>query len=153
MIDLSAVDPVGALDSVRKELREYARMKGLEGNLEARVKGVVANKADLFGPSPEELANDEDPSLRSTTDEGQKKLGELEKYVREMEAREVEEGIRTVDDEPVWIVPTSAKNRQNVAALVKKLAGTIRLERAKTLALIAEEDRLAEEEKDLAAAA
>lgn len=151
VVDLSAADPVGALDSVRKELREYARMKGLQGELEGRVRGVIANKADLFGPPPgeEEVGLEEDSSVRSSAEEGQKKLAELEKYVREMEANEVEEGIRSEDDK-VWVVPTSAKERQNVAALVQKLAGTVRSERERTLAKIAEEERLAEEEREQA---
>lgn len=150
VVDLSAADPVGALDSVRKELREYARMKGLQGELEGRVRGVVANKADLFGPaSGKEVGMEEDPSMRSSAEEGQRKLAELEKYVREMEANEVEEGIRSEEDK-VWIVPTSAKERQNVAALVQKLATTVRSERERTLTRIAEEERLVEEEKEQA---
>ena len=131
-------------------LREYARMKGLQGELEGRVRGVVANKADLFGPaSGKEVGMEEDPSMRSSAEEGQRKLAELEKYVREMEANEVEEGIRSEEDK-VWIVPTSAKERQNVAALVQKLATTVRSERERTLTRIAEEERLVEEEKEQA---
>ena len=66
-----------------------------------------------------------------------------------MEANEVEEGIRSEEDK-VWIVPTSAKERQNVAALVQKLATTVRSERERTLTRIAEEERLVEEEKEQA---
>lgn len=148
VIDLSAENPVGALDAVRKELREYARMKGLEGNLEARVRGIVANKADLFGPEREVVGEElqEDPILRSTAEAGKQKLEELMQYVKEMEAKEVEEGIRKVDDK-IWVVPTSAKRRENVSALVQKLVETVKEERKRTLALIEEEEKLLEEEK------
>ncbi|KPV75395.1 uncharacterized protein RHOBADRAFT_8178, partial [Rhodotorula graminis WP1] len=49
VVDLSSADPLEAVRALRTELAEYARIKGLpRGELEARVKGVVANKADLF---------------------------------------------------------------------------------------------------------
>ena len=144
VIDLSVEDPVAALDAVRKELREYARMNGLESDLEGRVRGVVANKADLFGASVEEAGSiDEDLAARSTAVEGQRKLGELTTYIRAMEAKEIEEGVRRAED-VIWIVPTSAKRRENTGALVQKLAATVKIERERTLA------RIAEEESDLA---
>ena len=144
VIDLSVEDPVAALDAVRKELREYARMNGLESDLEGRVRGVVANKADLFGASVEgEGGIDEDEAARSTAVEGQRKLGELTAYVRAMEAKEIEDGVRRAED-VIWIVPTSAKRRENTGALVQKLAETVRVERERTL------ERIAEEESDLA---
>ena len=144
VIDLSVEDPVAALDAVRKELREYARMNGLESDLEGRVRGVVANKADLFGASVEgEDGIDEDLAARSTATEGQRKLADLTAYIRAMEAKEVEEGVRRAED-VIWIVPTSAKRRENTGALVQKLAETVRVERERTL------ERIAEEESDLA---
>lgn len=148
VVDLSAADPVGGLAAVRRELREYARMKGLEGDLEGRVRGIIANKADLFGPEREEYEEDllEDPAMRASAEMGMKKLEDLSKYVKEMEQAEIEEGIRRPED-TIWIVPTSAKRRENVAALVKKLAETVKEERKRTLEKIAEEERIVEEEK------
>lgn len=148
VIDLSAENPVAALDAVRKELREYARMKGLDGELEGRVRGIVANKADLFGPERQVVGEDveEDSILRSTAEVGRQKLENLIKYVREMEAKEVEEGIRKADDS-IWVVPTSAKRRENVAALVEKLVATVKEERRRTLEAIEEEERSIEEER------
>ena len=144
VIDLSVEDPVAALDAVRKELREYARMNGLESDLEGRVRGVVANKADLFGAATEEEeVVDGDSPARSTAVEGQRKLEELTAYVRAMEAKEIEEGVRRAED-IIWIVPTSAKRRENTGALVQKLAATVKIERERTL------ERIADEELDLA---
>lgn len=148
VIDLSAEDPVGGLDAVRKELREYARMNGLHHELEGRVRGVVANKADLFGERAVNEAGvaeaeDEDPLLRSTREEGMKKLEALREYILRVETEEIEEGIRKPEDK-IWIVPTSAKKRENVAVLVQRLAETVRVERKRTL----EKIRLEEEEVD-----
>lgn len=149
VVDLSSEDPIASLEALRLELREYARMNNLDRNLEARIRGVVANKADMFGEATEEMdLIDSDPSRRSTPEEGQRKLAKLTAWVKEMEAREIEDGIRAPED-AIWVVPTSAKNRQNVSALVQKLAATVRIERQRTLELIAEEEReLAEERED-----
>lgn len=150
VVDLSAADPVKGLDDVRKELREYARMNGLQNDLEARVKGVVANKADMFGEAGE--GNDDDPLRRSTAVEGQRKLAELTAYVKAVEASEIEEGVRRPEDN-IWIVPTSAKRRENIAVLVKKLAETVQTERTRTLERIALEEQALEDELNGEAAA
>lgn len=146
VVDLSSADPVGALESLRTELREYARMKGLDGELESRIRGVVANKADMFGEAREQDDFEEDPTMRATAEEGQRKLGELLSFVKQMEREEVETGVRSQEDK-IWVVPISAKRRENVAPLVHKLADTVKLERARTQARIEEEERLLEEER------
>jgi GTP-binding protein len=157
VVDLSAVDPVGALESVRKELREYGRMKGLgnegeERGLEGRVKGVVANKADLFGEfvgREGEEEEDVDGVSRKSREEGERKLGELISYVREMERSEIEEGKRGEgEEEGIWVVPLSAKKRENVGALVKKLESTVRAERRRTIERIEREEQEAREDEE-----
>ena len=143
VIDLSAPKPLEALETVRTELREYERLKGLDvGELEGRVRGVVANKADLFGPPrvdpvPEEDAEEE---RRQAQEEGQRKLEELRAHVAEMERSEVAEGWRRPED-GIWVVPVSAKRRENVAALVQSLATTVKSERARVKAAEEEEER------------
>ena len=128
---------------LRTELREYERLKGLDvGELEGRVRGVVANKADLFGPPrvdpvPEEDAEEE---RRQAQEEGQRKLEELRAHVAEMERSEVAEGWRRPED-GIWVVPVSAKRRENVAALVQSLATTVKSERARVKAAEEEEER------------
>lgn len=156
VVDLSSPDPCGAIRSLRKELREYARMKEMkEGELECRIKGVVANKADLFGPAEAEEQvemdaeeADVDPAAvdeakRKSAEDGRRKLVELMEYVRVMEKEEIEAGVRSSED-PIWVVPISAKKRQNVPALVNKLAETVKKERARA----AELAKAAEAEED-----
>ncbi|BGO93924.1 hypothetical protein NBRC10512_005875 [Rhodotorula toruloides] len=153
VVDLSSPDPCGAIRSLRKELREYARMKEMrEGELEGRIRGVVANKADLFGPAEAEEQvemdageADVDPAAleearRKSAEDGRRKLVELMEYVRGVEKEEMEAGIRSPED-PIWVVPISAKKRQNVPALVNKLAETVKKERARA----AEQAKAAEE--------
>lgn len=146
VVDLRSADPVQALESLRTELREYARMKGLDGELEGRIRGVVANKADLFGDG-REVDIDEDPAMRASAEEGQRKLGELMAYVRGVEKEEMEQGIRKAED-PIWVVPLSAKRRENVAVLVKQLAETVKLERRRVQEAEKEAERLLEEERE-----
>lgn len=148
VVDLSSADPVAALESLRTELREYARMKGLDGELEGRIRGVVANKADLFGEG-REVDLDEDPAARSSAEEGQRKLVELMEYVRRVEKEEMDAGVRRVEDS-VWVVPLSAKRRENVVTLVGKLAETVKLERRRVLEAEEEAQRLLEEEREAA---
>lgn len=123
-------------------------MKGLDGELEGRIRGVVANKADLFGEERGVVEGEleEDPALRAPAEEGKRKLGDLMEYVREMERKEMEEGLRAQED-PIWVVPLSAKRRENVAALVQKLADTVKLERERTMKRVEEEERVMEEER------
>ncbi|GAA5980541.1 hypothetical protein JCM11641_006674 [Rhodosporidiobolus odoratus] len=157
VVDLSSDDPCGAIASLRKELREYARMKGLEeGELEARVRGVVANKADLFGApqpqseEPKEGIEDElSPADRVTPDDGRRKLVELVRFVKGIEEEEMQAGIRSKDDS-IWVVPISAKRRENVGPLVDKLAGTVKLERQRTAKRIEEEEQQALKEREKA---
>lgn len=149
VVDLSSEDPVGALKALRTELSEYAKLKGLEGELESRIRGVVGNKADLFGDRSEaELAElDEDPTRRASAEEGMRKLNEVRTYVEEMAREEVHRGVRDPEDEKVWVVPLSAKRRENVASLVAKLAETVKKEREITAQLAEEEERMLEEER------
>ncbi|GAA6002559.1 hypothetical protein JCM10207_001182 [Rhodosporidiobolus poonsookiae] len=164
VVDLSSADPCEAIRSLRKELREYARMKGLkERELEGRIRGVVANKADLFGapaPPPVEVQEGAEvfegegdvavPAAEpATTADGQRKLGELLAYVKQVEAEEMQSGVRSADD-PIWVVPISAKRRENVAALVGRLAETVKTERARVAAKVEEEERLVREEREQA---
>lgn len=148
VVDLSAADPVAALESLRTELREYARMKGLDGELEARIRGVVANKADLFGKErgEEEGELGEDPAMRASAEEGQRKLGELMQYVKRVEGEEMEAGVRGKED-LIWVVPLSAKRRENVSVLVKRLADTVLLERRRAQEKEQEAERVLEEER------
>ncbi|KAM0787765.1 hypothetical protein ACM66B_003822 [Microbotryomycetes sp. NB124-2] len=133
---------VEALKSLRFELKEYASKKGLaKGVLEKRIKGVVANKADLFGPkqeahktgSTEDRDQDEKriAEARLTEQQGRARLQQLIEYVKDFEHQDVQDGVRSVEDDPIWVVPVSAMHRQNVSTLVKKLADTIKKERAK----------------------
>ncbi|GAA5860058.1 hypothetical protein JCM1840_001860 [Sporobolomyces johnsonii] len=154
VVDLSSDDPVGALQSLRKELREYARIKGMgegEQALEGRVRGVVANKADLFGEaqqastSKEGEEEEDDPSLRKSAEDGRRKLEELVEFVKSVESEEMAAGTRSKED-PIWVVPISAKRRENVAPLVAKLAETVRLERERSARRLEEEEEEAEAE-------
>ncbi|GAA5861611.1 hypothetical protein JCM3774_002645 [Rhodotorula dairenensis] len=152
----SANHPRDAIQSLRKELREYARTKGLEeGALVGRVRGVVANKADVFTTPTKTAAavegeegntaitEEAEPQL--SPDDGRTRLGELVAYVREMERQDVQAGFRNPDDDPpIWVVPVSAKRRENAAALVNKLAETVTFERARAATSQAAQD--AEEE-------
>ncbi|GAA5908238.1 hypothetical protein JCM6882_006778 [Rhodosporidiobolus microsporus] len=156
VVDLNDKDPREAIASLRKELREYARMKGLkEGELEGRIRGVVANKADLFGAAPEPVAVEEDAvgesevplSEPQTAEDGRRKLVELMDFVKSIEAEEMASGVRSSED-PIWVVPVSAKKRENVAALVGKLAETVKTERRRTQEKAEEEERLAAEERE-----
>lgn len=165
VVDLGdgASDPREAIKSLRKELREYARMKGLpEGELEGRIRGVVANKADLFVPPQEgaavaetavvegEEAEDDAAALPvQTPEDGRRKLVDLMAFVKSIEAEEMAAGFRGADD-PIWVVPISAKKRENVAALVGKLAKTVKIERARTALLVELEEREAAEERERA---
>ena len=159
VVDLSSADPLEAVRALRTELAEYARIKGLpRGELEARVKGVVANKADLFAPPPPAAgaAGGAEPSevddaegahepVQSPSD-GRAKLAALEAYVAEVSADEVAQGLRRAEDR-IWVVPISARRRENVSALVHRLADTVRSERERVRereeleALEAEEER------------
>ncbi|GAA5997897.1 putative GTPase MTG2 [Rhodotorula paludigena] len=155
VVDLSSADPREAIASLRAELAAYARVKGLaEGELEGRIRGVVANKADLFGaPSPlaDEAASADEEEARASPQpspqDGQRKLADLTAFVRALEAEDVARGVRQAGDEPIWVVPVSAMRRENVAALVGKLAGTVRAERERAArrdelaAIEAEEER------------
>jgi GTP-binding protein len=150
VIDLSAENPLKALVEVRKELREYARMNGLAHDLEGRVRGIIANKADMFGEAPVSenmTGDDEDPARRSTAEEGQRKLTELTTYIKGIEEEEIAEGIRRPED-LIWIVPTSAKRRENVSTLVGKLAETVRIERVRTLLKVQAEEAQALRESE-----
>ncbi|GAA5935704.1 hypothetical protein JCM10213_003666 [Rhodosporidiobolus nylandii] len=165
VVDLSSADPCGAIASLRKELREYARMKGLkEGELEGRIRGVVANKADLFGAqaaeeaappateedalTPEAQAEEVEPtSPPASAADGRTKLAELMSFVKGIEAEEIAAGVRNAEDS-IWVVPISAKRRENAKALVEKLAGTVKLERERTARKIEEEERLEREERE-----
>ncbi|KWU43112.1 GTP1/OBG subdomain-containing protein [Rhodotorula sp. JG-1b] len=151
----STQDPKEAIRSLRKELREYARAKGLEeGALVGRIKGVVANKADVFAPSsaapssPEssDKAVVEEPKQLSP-EEGRARLADLVSYVREIEREEIQAGFRNPDDS-IWVVPVSAKRRENVAALVKRLAETVKVERARAAEKEAAEAVELEEEEE-----
>lgn len=157
----STPDPKEAIRSLRKELREYARAKGLEeGALVGRIKGVVANKADVFAPSsaapssPEssDEAIVEEPNQLGP-EEGRARLADLVSYVREIEREEIQAGFRNPDDS-IWVVPVSAKRRENVTALVKRLAETVKVERARAAekeaaeAVELEEEEEEEEEKN-----
>jgi GTP-binding protein len=154
-------DPREAIRSLRKELREYARMKGLkEGELEGRIRGVVANKADLFGaPSKaeEEVEAPEEGEEGAevvkqpvqTPEDGRRKLTDLIAFVKSIETEEIEAGFRSKED-PIWVVPISAKRRENVASLVGKLAETVKVERARTSAKIEAEERELAEERERA---
>lgn len=125
-------------------------MKGLErGALEGRVRGVVANKADLFGPPPtvgREAEDDVEEERREAREEGERKLGEVRAYVEEMERDEVSEGWRR-EDEGIWVVATSAKRRENVGALVRLLAETVKGERQRQRLAVEAEEREEEEER------
>ncbi|KAI5476158.1 GTP binding protein [Pseudohyphozyma bogoriensis] len=135
VVDLSG-DPVGDLRMLRNELREYESMKGLEeGSVEGRIRGVVANKADKFG-EPEE-----GEEARESQEEGRRKLGELTEFVRS----ELRGG------EGVWIVPTSAKRRENVKALVGRLAETVKEEREKEKERVRFEEEALQREREEAA--
>ncbi|KAK4049080.1 GTPase of the mitochondrial inner membrane that associates with the large ribosomal subunit [Microbotryomycetes sp. JL221] len=136
----AGMDAVEALKSLRFELREYAAKKGLEpGLLEKRIKGVVANKADLFGQTSdranqivEETDTDVVDKVQSLTEvHGRQRMQALVDYVKQFEREEIESGLRSKSDAPIWVVPVSAMHRQNVATLVQKLSETVKAERAK----------------------
>lgn len=162
VVDLSSPDPVAALEVIRTELAAYAKLKGLEDgdsdtSLLARVRGVVANKADMFGEPAVDEDDEEgaDPSTRATAADGQRKLAELVAHVRAIEKEEIELGIRpqsSVDGhEGIWVVPVSAKRRENVGLLVQKLAATVKAERQRAAEreALAEAEAVAEEEAKL----
>lgn len=154
-----AQDPKEAIRSLRNELRAYARAKGLEeGALVGRIKGVVANKADVFAPpsaaaapsSPESdeavVVEEEEQQLQFGPEEGRARLADLRSYVREIEREEIQAGFRNPEDS-IWVVPISAKRRENVAALVKRLAETVKVERARAAEKEAAEAADEEEEE------
>ncbi|GAA6049668.1 hypothetical protein JCM3770_005061 [Rhodotorula araucariae] len=149
VVDLSSDDPCGAVEALRVELAEYARLKGLdEGELEGRVRGVVANKADLFGPAPtaaQEADDDALASARESPADGRAKLAALEEFVARVSDAEIARGFRAPEDR-IWVVPISAKRRENVGALVHRLADTVRTERAR--AAQREEDEAIEAEEE-----
>lgn len=153
VVDMSAADPIGALDSVRHELYEYGRIKELpDGMLEGRVRGVVANKADRFGvPEDEDDEEEFEAGAKGSAEDGRDKLAKLMWHVKTIGEKEVAQGIRREEDQ-IWVVPTSAKKRENVSALVQKLAGTIKTERERETARLLEEKRLMEEENEAALA-
>ncbi|GAA5876609.1 hypothetical protein JCM8547_002421 [Rhodosporidiobolus lusitaniae] len=166
VVDLNA-NPVAAIESLRKELSEYARMKGLEeGELVGRVRGVVANKADLFGAprAGEEAEQDQreeamqegdeageapapPPAKPLSPEEGRLALSTLTSYVSQLSQSEIDAGVRSPED-PIWVVPISARRRENVAALVKKLAETVKVERERTAKRVEEEEKREREERE-----
>ncbi|KAM0754862.1 GTPase [Meredithblackwellia eburnea MCA 4105] len=146
VVDLSSPDPIKALQVLGHELREYEKVKQLpDGYLEGRVRGIVANKADLFGES--EGVDVEGATVRSQED-GRRKLSDLLQFARKLTASEVERGVRREEDE-VWVIPTSAKERENMAALVQSLVKTVQTERQrqKEAQEVAEQALKAEEEE------
>jgi GTP-binding protein len=165
VVDLSSPDPVAALRAVRTELAAYQDLKGSDhsdshsASLLSRVRGVIANKADMFGESTGN-GDDLDSGPRESAAEGQRKLADLIAYVREMEQEEIELGIREKPSaaagaadgqDGIWVVPVSAKRRENVSAVVHKLAATVREERrlASEREAQIEAEALAEEEARL----
>ncbi|GAA5910748.1 putative GTPase MTG2 [Sporobolomyces salmoneus] len=115
------MDPVESLKVLENSLREYEKVRGLpEGELVRRVKGVVGNKADLFGQGGEGEGGE-----KESVEMGKKRLTDLQEYVKTLPR--TEEG----EEAPMWVVPISAKNRQNVGVLVKQLSKDVELEREK----------------------
>lgn len=96
IVDINDADPAETVAALQHELREYSRVRGIELALDERVKGVVVNKADLF-------ATDDKAA------EGQARLAAIKAQV----------GADT------WVLPTSAKKRENVRGLAQKLARTV----------------------------
>ncbi|GAA5928287.1 putative GTPase MTG2 [Sporobolomyces koalae] len=124
--------PVETVKVLRNSLIEYEKVRGFEpGELTKRIKGIVANKADLFGEGEGEGEGEEE---RTTVLEGQARLKELQRYVDE-----------TLEGQ-VWVVPVSAKNRQNMAPLVHKLAANVEHEREQVR--LRQEQELIEIEED-----
>ena len=150
VVDLSAKDPIADLEAVREELRLYAELKQID-SLAGRIRGVVANKADRFGErgdAPEDGLDGEDPALRASAQSGGEKLAALQAFVKAAVAREVEEGVRAAEDGEVWVVPVSAKRRENVAALVEKLGATVREERRRAVEAEEREERQIELDRE-----
>ncbi len=150
VVDLSGKDPVADLEAVREELRLYAELKGID-SLAGRIRGVIANKADRFGErpaAPEDDLEGEDPALRASAQAGGEKLAALEAHVKEMAAKEVEEGVRVAEDGEVWVVPVSAKRRENAAALVARLGATVREERRRASEAEEREEREIESDRE-----
>ncbi|BGP47979.1 GTPase of the mitochondrial inner membrane that associates with the large ribosomal subunit [Rhodotorula kratochvilovae] len=148
VVDLSSEDPCGAVEALRTELAEYARLKGLrEGELEGRVRGIVANKADLFGAAPADAEAEEvAAAAHESPEDGRAKLAALEALAAPLSDAEVARGVRAAEDR-IWVVPISAKRRENVSALVHRLAETVRAERARVVAREEMEAVEAEEER------
>ncbi|GAA5825286.1 hypothetical protein JCM10212_004918 [Sporobolomyces blumeae] len=184
VVDLDQ-DPVAAIETLRTELTEYEKVKGLsEGELTARVKGVVVNKADLFGQRANEADEDEEhteaarrepgddgpdepssaldasqkrtpSSSPSSAAEGRRKLSDVVAHVSSISNAELSSGVRPRQDGPIWVVPVSAKRRENVSALVHKLAESVRVERERKQRLDEEEatrirDALEDDEDEFA---
>jgi GTP-binding protein len=118
------MDPVESLKVLENSLIEYEKVRGLKPReLVNRVKGVVGNKADLFGSNPR---HDEEEGAVSSVEEGKQRLQLLQDYVSRRE-REVDEG----GEKKMWVIPVSAKHRQNVSTLVHQLAKDVEDEREK----------------------
>lgn len=155
--DAAAVETVKVLEN---SLREYEKVRGFEpGQLVDRVKGVIANKADLFGSSPSstetgiEVDGEEvgvrrrqagDDEGNRTVERGRERLKRLQEYVKSLSptrrrpslgqtvtSKEEEEGEdHERQERPLWVIPVSAKHRQNVATLVRQLSSDVEFERA-----------------------
>ncbi|GAA6010740.1 hypothetical protein JCM11491_002924 [Sporobolomyces phaffii] len=112
------MDPVETLRVLETSLTEYEKVRGLPpGELVRRVKGVVGNKADLFRARAAEEDAEDDSDVTSV-EEGRKRLQDVQNYV-------------AGKGDDLWVIPVSAKNRQNVGALVKQLAKDVEAEREK----------------------
>ncbi|SCV71184.1 BQ2448_2772 [Microbotryum intermedium] len=145
VIDLAGqVEPWDALKALKVELDEYDRIKGTE--LGKKIRGVVVNKADLFGTMGEEGETNqvvEDEGMtRASVEDGQRKLHEVTRWVQELEEEiGVEKG-------SVWVTPVSAKKRENMRTLVKRLSETVGKEREKAKEEKEEEERRIEQERE-----
>lgn len=140
VVDLNSpapLDPVESLKVLGNSLKEYEKMRGLrEGELVSRIKGVVVNKADLFSPRAR-VDEDGEGVEGLTPEEGRKRLGDIGEYVETLnKGRQGQE---------VWVIPISAKRRENVERLVKRLAEDVKGERERNR--VEEEERLREEEE------
>ncbi|KDE06586.1 hypothetical protein MVLG_03082 [Microbotryum lychnidis-dioicae p1A1 Lamole] len=145
VVDLAGeVEPLSALKALKVELEEYDRLKrtGLGGS----VRGVVVNKADLFGGEEEGTTEgevDEDQGLaRASVEEGQRKLSEVIQWVQQLEHE------MGVDKGSIWVTPVSAKKRENMKSLVKKLAETVEKERRVARLEEEREERERQEERE-----
>ncbi|GAA5969893.1 hypothetical protein JCM3765_002930 [Sporobolomyces pararoseus] len=126
VIDLSSkeVDPVESLKILQTSLKEYENLKGLEiGELIKKVKGVVCNKADLFTTSISEEQEEEGGLNSNSIETGKERLRKLQEYVKTLSKEQGEK------EKEMWVIPISAKNRQNVDKLVSQLSKDVLEER------------------------